>query len=76
MEKLLGELGMGYRVGRMKRDDTEINIERVYVMACRAHKLHRARIELISIFDHVVKFEQMLPRIREQILRRLTDSAS
>lgn len=75
IEKLLGELGMGYRVGRMKREDEDINIERVYVMACRAHKLHRARVDLIGIFDQVMQFEEMLPKVKELIMRKLTDSA-
>ena len=58
IQALLQEVGMGYRVQRMKREESQINIERVYVLACRAHKLHRARIDLLNIFDHIIQFEE------------------
>ena len=43
----MNEIGMGYRAQRMLRDESQITVERIYVLACRAHKLHRARIELV-----------------------------
>ena len=64
IQQLLTELGMGYRVARMQREESEVTIERVYVLACRAHKLHRARIELVTIFDQIVQLEEMLPKLK------------
>ena len=57
---LLTEQGMGYRATRMERDESQIDIERVYVMTCRAHKLHRARKDLVEIFLMIQKFEALL----------------
>ena len=67
---------MGYRVNRMMRDESEIDIERVYVMACRAHKLHRARIDLVGIFDLIIQLEDKLPRIKQLIMNRLARSSN
>ena len=72
---LLVELGMGYRVARMQREESQINIERVYVMTCRAHKLHRARMELINIFDGITQIEELLPKLKRRIMSKLTDSS-
>lgn len=65
---------MGYRADRMQRDESQVNIERVYVMACRAHKLHRARIDLISIFEQIIMFEEKLPKLKQLIMSNLTGS--
>ena len=55
---------MGYRARRMQRDDTQIDLERVYVMACRAHKLHRARNDLINVFRMINQVESILPNVK------------
>jgi hypothetical protein len=65
---------MGYRADRMQREESQLNIERVYVMACRAHKLHRARIELISIFEQIILFEEKLPKLKHLIMSNLMAS--
>lgn len=65
---------MGYRAKRMQRDETQIDIERVYVMACRAHKLHRARNELVSIFKSICELEELLPRVKQLVMAKLASS--
>ena len=67
----MGELGMGYRVERMRREESQIDIERVYTLVCRAHKLYRARIDLVSIFDSIIQFEALLPKVKQQIICKL-----
>ena len=47
----------------------------MYVLACRAHKLHRARIELVNIFDQIVQLEEMLPKLKQLIMSKLAGSA-
>lgn len=73
---LLNELGMGYRARRMQRDDKQIDIERVYVMSCRAHKLHRARNELIKIFKMIKQLEDMLPRVKQLVMGKIAQQSS
>ena len=75
MQRLLTELGMGYRVSRMQRNEEQIDIERVYVMVCRTHKLHRARIELINIFELIIKIEDILPKVKQMIMSKLRVSS-
>ena len=65
---------MGYRAERMGRDDSQINVERVYVLACRAHKLQRSRVELINIFENIIKMEEALPRVKQVIMNKLMAS--
>ena len=67
---------MGYRARRMQRDEPEIDIERVYVMACRAHKLYRARTELIDIFKMIDQLDEMLPRVKQSVMGKLAVSSS
>ena len=45
-------------------------------MACRAHKLHRARAELIDIFKMIDALEEMLPRVKQMVLGQLAHSSS
>ena len=71
VQKLLSEMGMGYRAKRMKRDESLIDLERVYVMTCRAHKLHRARIELVAIFKSISELEELLPMVKELVMSKL-----
>lgn len=72
---LLGELSLGYRFTRMLREDNELNLERVYTLACRAHKLFRARSELVSIFEQILRFERELPHAKQQIMTHLQRSS-
>ena len=65
---------MSYRAERMGRGDNQINVERVYVLACRAHKLHRSRVELINIFENIIKMEEALPRVKQVIMNKLMAS--
>ena len=60
----------------MLRDESQIDIERVYVMACRAHKLHRARIDLLGIFENIIQLEDKLPRVKRLILSKLARSSN
>ena len=75
IQMLLSELGMGYRAARMEREESQIDVKRVYVMVCRAHKLHRARIELINIFDLIIQLEDLLPRVKSLIMSKLTSQS-
>ena len=76
IQKMLTELGMGYRCARMLREENDVTMERVYVLACRAHKLHRARIELVNIFDHIIQLEDMLPKVKQMVMSKLAVSQS
>lgn len=67
---------MGYRAARMQRDEGQINVERVYVLVCRAHKLQRVRIELVNIFDLIVHFGELLPKIKQSVIRNLSRTGS
>ena len=46
------------------------------MLVCRAHKLHRARIDLMSIFDLIVQFEEKLPKIKHLVIRNLSGTGS
>lgn len=48
---LMHEMGLGCRLGRMQRRDEDKTLDRIYVLACRAHKLYKAREQLIQIFS-------------------------
>ena len=71
----MDELGMGYRVDRMRREESQIDIERVYTLVCRAHKLYRARIDLVSIFDSIIQLEEMLPKVKKLIMSEISGSS-
>eukprot|EP00353_Schmidingerella_taraikaensis_P009226 CAMPEP_0185569100 /NCGR_PEP_ID=MMETSP0434-20130131/1836_1 /TAXON_ID=626734 ORGANISM="Favella taraikaensis, Strain Fe Narragansett Bay" /NCGR_SAMPLE_ID=MMETSP0434 /ASSEMBLY_ACC=CAM_ASM_000379 /LENGTH=71 /DNA_ID=CAMNT_0028183787 /DNA_START=2812 /DNA_END=3027 /DNA_ORIENTATION=- len=45
-------------------------------MACRAHKLFRARAELIDIFKMIDALEEMLPRVKQSVMGKLAVSSS
>ena len=66
---------MGYRVERMRREESLIDLERVWTLLCRAHKLYRARIDVISILDSIIQLEEMLPKVKQQIMSKLAGSS-
>lgn len=47
------EVGLGSRAKRMIREANAKTVERIFVLACRAHKVYRARSDLVSIFKLV-----------------------
>lgn len=67
---------MGNRVDRMRREESLIDTERVYVLVCRAHKLYRARIDLIRIFDSIIQLEEMLPKLKKLVMSKLAGSST
>ena len=76
IQVLLNELGMGYRARRMQRDGAQIDLERVYIMSCRAHKLHRARGDLIKIFRMIDQVEDILPRVKQLVMAKIAQQSS
>ena len=61
---LMNEMGLGGRLGRMKRNDDEKTLDRIYVLACRAHKLYKAREQLIVIFSQIVDLRQEMVQVK------------
>ena len=55
---LMHEMGLGCRLGRMQRSDGEKTLDRIYILACRAHKLYKAREQLIQIFSQIGELKQ------------------
>jgi hypothetical protein len=49
-----------------------LTLERVVIIAMRTRKLFTVRDELISIFSLIIKFELLVPKIRQQLLDSLT----
>ena len=72
---LMNEIGLGYRIDRMQRDESQKNLERCYVLACRAHKLYKARQTLISIFSQIVYLRQEMPIVKKQLLSLIQDKS-
>ena len=64
----MDEVGLGSRSKRMLRDDDAKTIDRIYVLACRAHKVYRARADLINIFKLVHKAEVEIPKARKLLI--------
>jgi len=67
------EIGLGYRFQRMKKQEHDKNLDRIYVLACRARKLHKSRDELIRIFRLVLRFEKTVPKLRQFLITSLAD---
>ena len=61
----MNEIGLGYRLDRMQRDENQKNLDRIYVLACRAHKLYKARQSLIQIFSQIVHLRQEMPIVKK-----------
>lgn len=49
-----------------------LTLERVVIIAMRTRKLFTVRDELIAIFSLIIKFELLVPKIRQQLLDSLT----
>ena len=61
---LMNEMGLGGRLGRMQRSDDEKTLDRIYVLACRAQKLYKAREQLIVIFSQIVDLRREMAQVK------------